>query len=172
METQTATTNMISTFATSDHLTAKDVVSNIGRAADELKNFLQQALPPGLSDLLSGLAASTGKRSFLVFRNNKYVNVLTENIALFYIKHDSPVIMTFDREEYFVNYSLEQIQSRLPEKHFFRLNRQFLISFKAIKEVEHYFARKLLVNTVIPVKDKLIVSKEKVSEFLNWLDNR
>ena len=82
------------------------------------------------------------------------------------------MIMTFNREEYFVNYSLEQVQNLLPEEQFFRLNRQYLINFNAVKEVEHYFARKLLVNPVIPMKDKLIVSKERVTEFLQWLDNR
>jgi hypothetical protein len=29
-----------------------------------------------------------------------------------------------------------------------------------------------LVNLAIPAKDKLLVSKEKVSSFLHWLDNR
>ena len=118
------------------------------------------------------LQISTGKKSFLVFKNNKYVNVLTERIAFFYIKYDSAMIMCFDNQEYFVNYSLEQIQNLLPEKQFYRLNRQYLINFDAVKEVEHYFSRKLLVNPAIPTKAKLIVSKDKVSEFLHWLDNR
>lgn len=82
------------------------------------------------------------------------------------------MIVCFDHQEYFVNYSLDQIQQLLPGIQFFRLNRQCLINFNAIKEVEHYFARKLLVNSVIPIKDKLLVSKEKVVEFLHWLDNR
>jgi two-component system, LytTR family, response regulator LytT len=60
----------------------------------------------------------------------------------------------------------------LPDTQFFRVSRQYLISFNAVKEVEHYFARKLLVNLVVPVQDKLLVSKEKVSSFLDWLDNR
>jgi len=142
------------------------------KAGDEFKNFLQQFRFPGLDDLLANLSISPGKKSFLVFKNNKYVNVLTENIAFFYIKYESPVIMCFDNQEYFVNYSLEQIQNLLPAKQFFRLNRQYLINFNAVKEVEHYFARKLLVNPVISMKDKLIISKEKVTEFLHWLDNR
>jgi two-component system response regulator LytT len=113
-----------------------------------------------------------GKKSFLVFKNNKYLIVPTENIAMFCIRYESVMIMCFDSREYFVTYSLEQIKNLLPEKQFFRLNRQCLINFNAIKEVEHYFARKLLVNPAIPVKEKLIVPKEKVSEFLYWLDNR
>lgn len=118
------------------------------------------------------LIAQAGKKSFLVFKNNKYLTVPTDNIALFYIKYESAMIMCFNQQEYFVNYSLEQINKLLPEKQFFRLNRQYLINFNTIKEVEHYFARKLLINPAIPIKEKLIVPKEKVADFLHWLDNR
>ena len=147
-------------------------IDTTGKTGDEFRNFLEQFRFPPLDDFLAKLSTLPGKKSFLVFKNNKYVNVLTENIALFYIKYESPVIMCFDHQEYFVNYSLEQIQNLLPAKQFFRLNRQYLINFNAVKEVEHYFARKLLVNPVIPMKDKLIISKEKVTEFFRWLDNR
>ena len=114
----------------------------------------------------------TDKKSFLVFRYNKYVTVSTINIAFFYIKYDSTVIVSFDRQEYLINYSLEQLQHLLSGLQFFRLNRQYLVNFNAVKEVEHYFSRKLLVNLVIPVADKLVVSKEKAGSFLHWLENR
>jgi DNA-binding LytR/AlgR family response regulator len=113
-----------------------------------------------------------GKRSFLVFHHNKYITVPTESIAFFYIKYDASIIVTYDKREYSVNYSLEQIQDLLPGQQFFRLNRQYLVNFNAIKEVEHYFARKLLVIPTIPFADKLIVSKEKARTFLDWLENR
>jgi two-component system, LytTR family, response regulator LytT len=133
---------------------------------------LQQQMN-GTKVVTNGIGSvSAGKSSFLVFKHNKYFIVSTENIAFFYVKHATSIIVCFDRQEYFLNNSLENIQALLGDKQFFRLNRQYLVSFKAIKEVEHYFARKLLVNLVIPVIDKLIVSKEKLSSFLHWLDNR
>jgi two-component system, LytTR family, response regulator LytT len=125
-----------------------------------------------LDDLLTKLTTPAGKKSFLVFKNNKYLNVHTENIAYFYVKCESSVIMCFDRQEFFVRQSLGHIQKLLPDEQFYRLSRQYLINFNAVKEVEHYFARKLLVNLVVPVQDKLLVSKEKVNSFLGWLDNR
>ena len=139
---------------------------------EDFKNFFQQHPVPNLDDLIMKLAAPVGKKSFLVFKNNKYINVLTENIAFFYVKYDSSIIVDFDSNEYFVNHSLKQIKNVLLAKQFFRLNRHYLVNFNAVKEVEHYFARKLLVNLVIPAKDKLLVSKEKVTDFLHWLDNR
>src|SRR5687767_2748176 len=73
---------------------------------DELKMFFQQLRLPNLDDLLAKFAAPAGKKSFLVFKNNKYINVLTENIAFFYVNYESSAITCFDKQEYFVTHSL------------------------------------------------------------------
>ena len=171
MKTQPITNNMSSGAVVVD-MSSNETVTPSADIMDEYRKFFQQLRLPWLDDFLTKLAASAGKKSFLVFKSNKYFNVPTESIAFFFIKYESAMIMCFDRQEYFVNYSLEQIQNLVPGRQFYRLNRQYLINFNAVREVEHYFARKLLVNPAIPVKDKLIVSKEKVTEFLRWLDNR
>ena len=125
-----------------------------------------------LDDLISRLTVSPVKTSFLVFRNNKYITVRTENIAYFYVKYNSAILTSFDGQEYTLSYSLDHIQNLLTQKQFFRLNRQYLINFQAVKEVEYYFARKLLVNLIVRIDDKLLVPREKVSAFLEWLENR
>ena len=123
-------------------------------------------------ELITELTTPTSKKSFLVFKNNKYITVSVEKIAFFFIKYESSIIACFDGQEYFVHHSLDQIQTLLNGNQFFRLNRQYLVNFNAIKEVEHYFARKLLVNLTVPVAGQLLITKEKVTGFLRWLDNR
>jgi two-component system, LytTR family, response regulator LytT len=125
-----------------------------------------------LDDLVAKLAVTTGKKSFLVFKQNKYFTVPVESIAFFQVKYESSTIVCTDRREYPVNYSLDQIQHLLTGNQFFRVNRQYLVNFTAIKEVEYYFARKLLVNLLISTAEKLIVPKEKVRNFLYWMENR
>ena len=117
-------------------------------------------------------ATPSVKTSFLVHKQNKYRIIPVSGIAFFYIKYESSMIMCFDGQEYFINQSLEQIQQLVADKQFYRLNRQYLINVAAIKEAEHYFARKLKVHLSIPVSDTLLVAKEKVTSFLGWLDNR
>ena len=172
MDTQPLSNNFVSGRPGLQSLSTDNLPIVIGNNDYEFKTLFHQLQLPWLNDLLIKLAIPAGKKNFLIFSNNKYINVLTENIAFFYIKFESSMIVCFDKQEYFVDYSLEQIQNLLPGKQFFRLNRQYLINFSAIREVEHYFARKLLVNSTIQTKDKLIVPKGKVSEFLHWLDNR
>ncbi|ERR1700722_5600353 len=113
-----------------------------------------------------------GKKSFLVYKNSKYSIVATDNIAFFFVKYQSSIMMCFDKQEYTLNYSLDRIQTQLNERQFFRLNRQCLINIAAVKEVEHYYGRKLLVRLSAAAPDKPLVSKEKVSTFLSWLENR
>lgn len=153
---------------------SKDDIVAAFKKVDELKNFFQQNSNdiPQLGDLLTKINTPAGKKNFLVFRQNKYVNIATDSIAFFYIKHEATVIKSFDQQEYMINQSLDQIHAMLSPEQFFRLNRQYLVNFHAIKDVEHYFARKLLVNLVVPTPDKLLVNKEKVQIFLSWLENR
>ncbi|PWU01609.1 MAG: hypothetical protein C5B52_07050 [Bacteroidetes bacterium] len=112
------------------------------------------------------------KKSFLVFKNNKYSTVSTDSIAFFYIKLERSTIITNDGIEYMVNHSLHQIQHLVSDQQFFRLNRQCLVNFQFVKEVEHYFGRKLIVKTSVPFAGRLLVSKERSRIFLNWLDDR
>lgn len=139
---------------------------------ESFRNFFQQNKQPDLECLLKKIGIDDGKKSFLVFKNNKYTTVQTEQIAFFYIRNETPTIMTFQTQEYSLSQSLDQVQSLISPKQFYRLNRQYLINFNAIKEVEHYFARKLFVRLTIATPDKLLIGKEKTTAFLNWLENR
>ena len=139
---------------------------------ESFKNFFQQNTRPDLDALLNKLGQDEGKKSFLVFKHNKYTTVQTDQIAFIYIRNDSSSIMTFQQQEYALDQSMDQLQGMLSAKQFFRLNRQYLVNFSAIKEVEHYFGRKLFVKLVIPSPEQLLIGKEKSGSFLSWLENR
>ena len=151
---------------------SKDDIREALIKVDELKNFFQQKSMPNLDELLLKLNSPATKTSFLVFRNQKYSTVQVENIAFFYIRYDATVIVCFDKESYSVNKSLDQIASVVSPKQFFRVSRQYLVNFKAIKEVEHYFMRKLYVKLVIDTPEKLLINKEKAHAFLSWMEER
>lgn len=152
---------------------SKEDIQNAFKKVDELRNFFQQKTTSNIEDLLSRLGApNSGKTSFLVFMNQKYKTIHVDDIAFFYIRHDATWIMCFDKQQYVINQSLDQITSSVSARQFFRINRQFLVNFKAIKEVEPYFLRKLFVKLVIDTPEKLLVNKEKSSSFLSWMEER
>jgi DNA-binding LytR/AlgR family response regulator len=136
------------------------------------KNFFQQNSPADLDGLLKKIGMDEGKKSFLVFKDNKYTTVQTDSIAFIYIRYDSATIVTFQKQQYPLTQSMDQVQALLSARQFYRLNRQYLINFSAIKEVEHYSARKLFVKLLVDTPEKLLIGKEKTTGFLGWLENR
>ncbi|GLU57396.1 hypothetical protein Dfri01_68570 [Dyadobacter frigoris] len=82
------------------------------------------------------------------------------------------LITTFDKQEFPVNQSLDEIHQLLAAQQFFRINRQYLVNYSAVKEVEHYFTRKLVVTLSVDTSEKLLIGKDKTAAFLNWLDSR
>jgi DNA-binding LytR/AlgR family response regulator len=152
---------------------SKDNIIAAFKKVDEFKNFFQQSLVPDINGLLTKLGGNTeGKKSFLVTKSHKYLTVSTENIAYFYIRNETTTIVTFDQQEYGIPQSMDHVHSLLTPNQFFRVNRQYLVNFTAVKETERYFARKLYVKLVIPTPEKLLINKEKIHDFLGWLDNR
>lgn len=151
---------------------SKEQLEQAFEKVDNFKNFFQQNTQPNLDELIKRLGIDDGKKSFLVFKENKYVTIATDQIAYIYIKHDTTTIVTFQQQTYTLPQSIDQVQNQLSAKQFYRLNRQYLVNFSAIKEVEHYYGRKLLVKLVVPNPDDLLLGKEKTTAFLQWLENR
>ena len=151
--------------------TSQDIEAALGKV-DQLSRFYQSDKTPDFSDLIARLNSPSGKRSFLVFHQQKYITIATENIAFFYIRNSATCIMCFDQKEYVINQSLDQLATEVAEQDFFRANRQYLVNFKAIVHVEPFFMRKLYVKLLIDTREKILVNKEKAPKFLHWMDNR
>jgi DNA-binding LytR/AlgR family response regulator len=109
---------------------------------------------------------STG--AILVYYKDRILPVKLGEIALFYLEKELVRLVGFDGKVYVVNKSLEELEG-LAGVGFYRVNRQFLVSRVAIKEVSHYFGRKLLLNLTIPFEEKITVGRLKVPAFLDWL---
>lgn len=133
---------------------------------------LQQPDAALIAKLLQLREPEQWKQSFLVYQHGKYQPVPTANIAYIFVRNETTTIVTNAHEQYAIDQSLEETGGQLDPKLFFRINRRYLVSFRAIKEVEHYFARKLLLKLTLPTEEKLLVGKDKVTAFLSWLDKR
>ncbi|MCP1996791.1 LytTR family DNA-binding domain-containing protein [Flavobacterium sp. HSC-61S13] len=150
---------------------SNDLKNSLDKIQRFRNHFTQKQSIP--IDLLMDLAHTrTGKKYILVIKNNKYLSIATKHIAYIYVKYHGPTIVTFTGEEFDLDQSLDSLQSKLSQTFFFRVNRQYLISFSAIKEIEPYFSRKLMIRLTLTTPDLLLIRKEKKQLFLSWLDNR
>lgn len=126
-----------------------------------------------LLDLLKSISGEKqGKTSFLVFHQHSYINLSTSEIKYFYKSLNGVFAVTDESHEYPMKESLDEIQRLLSPPDFYRINRQYIIAFKAIREVQHYFDRRLTVTLEVKTSEKLIVGREKATSFLHWLGDR
>lgn len=122
-----------------------------------------------ITDIIQKLGSIKKHKScFLVPERDKLIPILTTNIAYFYIDTKTVKAITLDEHTYYMNQTLDDIMMQLNPDDFFRANRQFIVSRKAIKDLTIWFGNKLSLNMSVNIPEKIIISKAKVSEFKNW----
>ncbi|UAY53567.1 LytR/AlgR family response regulator transcription factor [Ferruginibacter albus] len=104
----------------------------------------------------------------LINWKDKIIPVKIKEIALLGIEQKSSYAVTFDNKRYAIAHTLEEMENICGED-FYRANRQYLINKEAVVEAEQYFARKLSIKLKINAHEDIVVSKNKVPDFLEWL---
>lgn len=97
----------------------------------------------------------------------KIVN--TSETECFFSENKGTYIHTLDNRNYLVDFTLEQIETELNPKQFFRVSRKFIINLDAIKEIQIYSNSRLKIILNSYKEDEVIVSRERVSDFKNWI---
>ena len=108
------------------------------------------------------------KTCFLVPERDKLIPLSATNIAYFYIEDKSVKAISLDEHTYYMSQTLDEIMIQLNPEDFFRANRQFIVSRKAIKDMTIWFGNKLSVNLFVKIPEDIIISKAKVPEFKMW----
>jgi len=108
------------------------------------------------------------KSHFLIPYKDKLIPLSVDTIACFYTENKMAKIVTIDNQTYTMDCTLEELYVQLNPTHFFRANRQYIVAHKAIKDLSTWFGSKLSINMQVPVPDKIIVSKARVTEFKTW----
>jgi DNA-binding LytR/AlgR family response regulator len=117
-------------------------------------------------------AKSKYRSTLLVSYRNEMIPVRIEDVAFFAIEKDSTILRTVQGRKYRISETLEHMESSIDPKFFFRVNRQYLVAHRAVTKIEHFHARKLLLELSLPDFEPVIVSKAKATEFLLWMENR
>lgn len=145
--------------------------NDLTRAMNKFKTLVnnQSFDNQAITSLLQRFGASKAYKScFLVPERDKLIPLATANIAYFYIDTKTVKAVTLDERTYYMSQTLDDIMVQLNPDDFFRANRQFIVSRKAIKDLTIWFGNKLSLNLLVKIPEEIIISKAKVAEFKNW----
>jgi two-component system LytT family response regulator len=73
-----------------------------------------------------------------------------------------------DGRKFVLDSRLDDLYGQLNPELFFRANRQYIVSHKAIVDISIWFGSKVSVNLNVEVPERIIVSKARVTDFKQW----
>jgi two-component system, LytTR family, response regulator LytT len=136
-----------------------------------IENKKDKSFNEQIQKLLAELRPATHRSNILVQHRGKYFPISTNDIAFFCTEHETVWLTKLNGERYPTNQILDDLEHTLNTAQFYRANRQFIINFDAVKEFEPHFNRKLSIKLSLPTPVPLLISKEKTTQFMRWMEN-
>ena len=92
------------------------------------------------------------------------------DVAYFFFFFKLNFLVEKTGKQYIVDSSLDKLEPMLNPTQFFRINRQFIISFDSIKSMINYSKSRIKIELNPPIERETIVSVERSPDFKNWLN--
>jgi two-component system response regulator LytT len=131
--------------------------ANIGFNIDQIKKLVA----PSQKDF---------KKRFTVKIGQHLKMISVAAIECFYSENKATHIHTIDNRTYLLEDTLEQLEAKLDPEIFFRVSRKYFVNINAIKDIISYTNSRLKLILQSYNADEIIVSRERVKEFKNWIE--
>lgn len=109
------------------------------------------------------------KKRFTIKMGQQLKMINIEDVECFYSENKGTYLHTFDNRDYLLDNTLEQLETELDPKDFYRISRKFILQMKGIKEIQIHSNSRLKVILPTYKDDEVVVARERVSDFKEWL---
>ena len=143
-------------------------------AISKFKNQFQKSIISNLDfDVIKRMLVNpmdrNYKKRFTIKMGQQLKMINIEEVECFYSENKGTYLHTFDNRDYLLDNTLEQLETELDPKDFYRVSRKFIIPMKGIKEIQLYSNSRLKVILPTYKDDEVIVARERVNDFKEWL---
>ncbi|MCF6213118.1 MAG: LytTR family DNA-binding domain-containing protein [Flavobacteriaceae bacterium] len=122
-----------------------------------------------LKKLLIKPTELTYKTRFTIKVGQHLKIIPVDDIVCFYSENKGTYIHTTQNRSYLIDDTLEQVQNQIDPLRFFRVNRTYTVNLKAIKDIVSFTNSRLKISLQHLNTVPIIVSREKVKDFKEWL---
>jgi len=110
------------------------------------------------------------KKRFTV-RVGQHLKIINaDEVECFYSENKGTYAATIDGRNHLLETTLENLESELSPKIFFRVSRKFYVNLNHIKDIVSYTNSRLQIKLNRFSDQEIIVSREKVKNFKLWLE--
>lgn len=138
---------------------------------EKFKSLKKQFANPNMETLLQfiGTKEPEYKSRFMITVGTRIRSIETEDIAYFYSEEKLTFLVTKEGQQLPIDFSLDKLTSLLNPRDFFRISRQFLVSFDSIQTVHAHIKGKLKLELTPKCKFEVLVSGDRMTDFKEWL---
>jgi two-component system response regulator LytT len=98
--------------------------------------------------------------------------VSVDQVAYFLAEEGVVFLVPHPGKRYILPDTLDQLESQIDARHFFRINCQFILSVGAVQEIRPYFKGRLVLQVApLAAEEVLVVSAGRAPAFKQWLDH-
>ena len=152
-----------------DYLLKPVTLTSLERALSKLRLFSPEERLAHIRQTNDVIQGRHVIKSLLIMLTDKFYPLQVKDILYFYTANEKVTAYTSDGKQHPVDRTLDALGDQLDKRHFFRANRQFIISRKAIKDIDLWFGSRLSVNLILPIPERIIISKTKTPVFKKWI---
>ncbi len=128
------------------------------------------AIPGHVFDSLMRNIAKTYKSKFAI-KIGEHIRIIPiEQVQCFYAMDKAVFLQTTEGRHYDLNYTLDQLDEMIDPAKFFRISRKHTVALASITDIVAYSNSRLLLKLAQPHPDELVVSRERVKEFKDWIE--
>jgi two-component system LytT family response regulator len=109
------------------------------------------------------------RERFLVRQGQKMIPVDINDIGYFSSKSSLTFFVTMNKQKYFIDYTLDEVELMVDPQKFNRVNRKVILAQTMVRAVQPWFNGKLKLDIQIPIEDPIIVSRDKAPLVKEWL---
>ena len=146
---------------------------DMNSALEQFKDWNQNHEPANhdMSYLLKALEKPNYKHRFLVKKGKQLIVIAVEDIAYFFSEDGYSFLAHKSGSKHIVDSTIDQLCSGLNPEMFHRINRKMLVSVDSLNGIHDYFNSRLKLELLPTPTFEVIVSRDRVKIFKNWLNN-
>ena len=153
-----------------DYLLKPIEEERLRQAIEKARHFAPGQLQDKIIALNNTASGKSYKSRFMVKVGDKIKSIPVEEILVFYSQEKASFIRTADNHTYCIDYALDQLEPMLDPEKYFRINRKYIVSIDACTNILAWTNSRLRLKIDGIDDPDIIVARERVVEFKNWLD--
>ena len=153
-----------------DYLLKPIEENRLQKAIEKARQFSPMPMLEKILAMAGNNPVKNYKSRFLIKIGEKIKTIPVEEILAFYSLEKASYLLTSSKRNYTIDFPLDHLETILDPEKFFRISRKYIVSLEACGNITAWSNSRLKLKIEGIDDQEIIVSRERVQEFRDWLD--